>query len=98
MQASDETEYKRALYMHILKAFLNNDHRSGDKASIYSEAEAEAKFMILLQTLFTLKQKHEGVVTAVNQLQYIYLTVGLHSVTERQHLHSPMHSIAIIHP
>ena len=47
--------------MRIFRFFLNNDHRSGDKSGIYidAEAEAEAKFMLLLQTLFTLKQKQK---------------------------------------
>ena len=54
------------------------------KAGIYIEAEAEVKFMLLLQNLFTLKQKYGGrIVTAVNQLQYIHLAIGLHSINER---------------
>ena len=71
--------------MRIFRFFLNNDHRSGDKSGIYidAEAEAEAKFMLLLQTLFTLKQKHGGrsygcESTAV----YIQLAIGLHSINE----------------
>ena len=56
------------------------------KAGIYIEAEAEVKFMLLLQNLFTLKQKYGGrIVTAVNQLQYIHLAIGLHSINERPH-------------
>ena len=42
--------------------FFNNDHRPGDKAGIYidAEAEAEAKFMLLLQTLFTTEAEAEA--------------------------------------
>ena len=46
--------------MRIFRFVFNNDHRSGDKAGIYIEAEAEVKFMLLLQNLFTLKQKYGG--------------------------------------
>ena len=62
MQASDEPiTYKRSSILCAILDFFNNDHRSSDKAGIYidAEAEAEAKFMLLLQTLFTLKQKQK---------------------------------------
>ena len=53
--------YKRSSILCAFLDFFNNDHRSSDKAGIYidAEAEAKAKFMLLLQTLFTLKQKQK---------------------------------------
>ena len=54
--------YKRSSILCAFLDFFNNDHRSSDKAGIYidAEAEAEAKFMLLLQTLFTTEAEAEA--------------------------------------